>query len=91
MKKENTTPQQERAKEVLQDNKIVRWVKAGFPPIDLNENVSAIVELSNNYTKLLELLTEIKDHVELNKAHEIDRAWIIGTIQKTLNTKELNK
>lgn len=67
MKQDKQTPQPE-APETKQ-NPIIRWVNDGFPPIDLNQQVTHVKELVNDYqqqAKDIELLREaLQVYVEI--------------------------
>jgi len=72
MKQNKATPQPE-AHETKQ-NPIIRWVNDGFPPIDLNQQVTHVKELVNDYQQqakdielLRDALQKLTSEVKLGK------------------------
>jgi len=72
--------------------KLVRWANDNFPPIDLNENVSHVKELVNEYktakahVKLLRKSLEKADSIlESNKYYmeSLDRKQITEILNQT--------
>lgn len=54
-------------KEPAKHLKLVKWYDAGFPPIDLNANVSGVVALVRQYKHLEELLKAADEVIRLNQ------------------------
>lgn len=62
----------------MQELKLIRWAKDGFPPIDLNANISSVTELIREVERLRKESSRLQEDELMPALSPAKQEWVSG-------------